>query len=463
MSDISSLHSEYAIVGERRDGDFIRQNDPPEARPYRKAGYEGVHFVRQNSPRPRAESNAPGGTEYLPWIRYHRDGLQMEPFEVNRRSVVDRVRESLKISDELRGQVRDWRDGVEAGSEAEARKLFYAVARRVTSPDGDAFGREVTHTYVSRDGSPHLLLHAAYQIAGIDSELYLAKSAYQHPDEFPVGEFGKYRKPLLRVEYDEKTVWLSPSHPDAMYNTVPLSAVGQPAVCVSCEEPNRTEVPTEGFRASNREVDVEGELADSGGLSGTLTITLNGIRATSVRANLRRTPEKTARRKFMDRVLDSIIDGSTLQSFEIRHENEPDESLEIEMAFERSNFARQGGDGTLRIQRPVFREPVASGYARLRARTRPLLISGQRETDYSLSLALPDGMAATVESRAGEWSLDEQWGTFERSVSVEEGTLEISSSLHLPIQRVSPEEYPAFRNWAVGVERSSRLRVILRR
>ncbi|MFB6371853.1 MAG: hypothetical protein ABEN55_01770 [Bradymonadaceae bacterium] len=463
MSDISSIHSEYAIVGDRRDGRFVRQNDPPEAKPYEKAGYEGVHFLRTDSPRPRSESNAPSGTEYLPWIRYYRNGLQMAPFEVNRRSVADRVRESLKISDELRRQVQQWRDGVEAGSEAEVRKLFYKVAQRVTSPDADAFGQEVTHTYLSNSGSPHLLLHAVYQIAGIDSSVYLVKSKYQHPDEFPVGEFGKYRKPLVRVQVaDDRAVWLSPSHPDAMYEAVGLSTVGQPSVCVSCKEPNRTEVPAEGFRPTNRQVDLAGTLAKSGTLEGTLTITLNGIRATSVRASLRRTPQKTARRKFLGRVLNSIVDGSTLKSFEIRREDAHDEPLAIEVTFERPNFARQGSKGVLRIQRPIFREPVASGYAKLRARTRPLLIGGQRETDYQLSIQLPEGMSATIASKSGKWSLDEKWGSFERSVSVEDGTLTIDSSLNLPIQRVSPEDYPAFRKWAIGVERSSRLQMTLK-
>lgn len=462
MSDISSVHSEYAIVGDRDDGQFVRQNNPPEAQPYDKAGYEGVHFVREDSPRPRSESNAPSGTEYLPWIRYYRDGLQIDPFEVNRRSVVDRVRESLKVSDELRRQVADWRDGVEAGSEAEIRKLFYKVAQRVTSPDADAFGREVAHTYLSKDGSPHLLLHAVYQLAGIDSQLYLVKSTYQHPDAFPVGEFGKYRRPLLRVEApDGEAVWLSPTHPDAMYEAVGLATMGQPAVCVSCENPERREVPTEGFRPTNREVDVESELAKSGALSGSMTITLNGIRATSVRSSLRGTPQKTARRKFIDRVLNSIVDGSTLTSFEIRHEDAHDKPLVLELAFERPNFARKGSDGVLRIQRPMFREPVASGYAKLRARTRPLMIGGQRETNYHLSMTWPDGMAASIESQSGEWQVDDQWGSFERSVTVDEGTLEVDSALELPIQRISPDAYPQFRTWAIEVERSSRLQVTL--
>ena len=462
MSDISSIHSEYAIVGDREDGEFMLQNDPPEAEPYEKAGYEGVHFLRQDSPRPRAERSAPSATEYLPWIRFYRHGLEMEPFEVNRRMVADRVRESLKFSEELRRKVDQWREGVEPGSEAEIRKLFYKVAQRVTSPDPDAFGREVAHTYLSKEGSPHLLLHAAYQMAGIDSELYLAKNKYQHPDEFPVGEFGKYRSPLLRVTLsDDEAVWLSPSHPDAMFNAVSLSSVGQPAVCISCEEPKRRTVDENGFRASHRQIDVKGKLDEAGTLSGRMTITLNGIRATSVRASLRGTPQKTARRKFMDRIVNSIVDGSTLKSFEIRREDEEDTPLVVELKFERPNFARQDADGVLRIQRPLFREPVASGYAKLRSRTRPLMIGAQRETNYTLEMELPEGMEASIESRSGEWSLDDEWGEFSRRVTIEEGALEIDSSLMLPIQRISTETYPAFRKWAIGVERSSRLQVTL--
>lgn len=466
MSDISSLHSEYAIVGDgvggEEGGKFIRQNDPPEPKDYEKAGREGVHFLREDSPRPRAEPNAPGGREYLPWIQYYRDGLRLSPFEVKRRTVRNEVLGSLKKSEALERQVERWTEGLMSRSSKEVRKLFYRVAQRVTDPDADAFGQEVAHTYLSKSGSPHMLLQAVYEIAKIPSELYLVKSKYRHPDEFPIGEFGKYRRPVLRVDVPgRQPVWLSPGHQDAMFDTVGVSMLGQPAVCVTCEESVTETVPEDGPRPSHREIAVDGQLDEEGTLSGTLTLTVNGIRATSVRANLRRTTEATRRMKLMDRVLNSVIDGSSLQDFEIRAEEKHDEPLVLEMQFERPNWARVGSDGQMSVRRPLFREPIASGYAKLKERTRPLFVGAQRETDYELAVDLPEGTSAEVGSRTGKWSLDDEWGDFQRRVRAEDGTLEVDSSIRLPIQRVSTDEYPAFREWAVSVERSSRLEVVV--
>jgi tetratricopeptide (TPR) repeat protein len=466
MSDISSLHSEYAIVGDRFGGEeggkFIRQNDPPEPKAYEKAGHEGIHFLREDSPRPRSEPNTPGGREYLPWIQYYRNGLELSPFEVKRRAARNEVLGSLKTSEALEEQVEKWTDGLLSRSRKEVRKLFYRVAQRVTDPDADAFGQEAAHTYLSKSGSPHLLLQAVYEIARIPSELYLVKSKYRHPDEFPVGEFRKYRRPVLRVEVPgRQPVWLSPGHQDAMFDTVGVSMLGQPAVCVTCEESVTKTVPEDGPRRSHREIAVDGQLDEEGTLSGTLTLTVNGIRATSVRANLRQTTSPTRRMKLMDRVLNSVIDGSSLQDFEIRAEEKHDEPLVLEMQFQRPNWARVGSEGKMSVQRPLFREPVASGYAKLKERTRPLFVGAQRETDYELSVDLPEGTSAEVSSRTGKWSLDEKWGDFQRRVRLDEGTLEVDSSIRLPIQRISPEEYPAFREWAVSVERSSRLEVVV--
>ena len=463
MSDISSVHSEFAIVGEH-DGEFLRKNRAPKAKSYRKAGHEGVHFVREDSPRPRGEPYTPNGTEYLPWIQFYRKGVELDPFDVDRRYETDTVLGSLEISTELRRGVAKWREGAEKGSKDEIRQLFYKVTDWVTSPDPDAFGRDVAHTYASKEGSPHLLLHTAYQLAGIESDVFIAKSKYQNPDEFPVQEFAKYGNPLVRVKMpDGGYVWLHPAHPDAMFNVINLSTMGQPAVCVTCEDLVEKEIPTEGFRNSAREVDIEGELSVQGDLTGHAEITFNGIRAASVRASLRRTPQTTRRRKFLDRVINGLLPGSSLTEFEIRGETDHDEPLVIEIDFERPDFARASSSGTLRVQTALFREPVASAYAKLQSRARPLMIGRQRQTNYSLALELPDGVEPMLESRSGKWNLDSDWGDFERNVQIEEGTLEVDSKLKLPIQRISTDRYRPFRAWAVQVEQSSRLLLTLRR
>jgi tetratricopeptide (TPR) repeat protein len=461
MSDISSIHSEYVVLGEE-DASFIRQNDPPEAEDFEKAGHEGVRFLRKDSPRPRREPYSVVGTEFLPWIQLYDEGVTMKPFEVDRRYVADRLMSSLDVSRELRKQVREWRSDTEPGTRADIRDLYYDVTDWLSSSSPMAFGRDAAHTLLSKEGSPYVLLQTAYDIAGVESDVYLVKSRYEHPDEFPVGEFAKYRRALMRVEGPGDDVyWIAPSHRDSMFRAISPSLAGQPAVCMTCDELVRKTVPESGFRDGVREVSVDGELSDRGVLSGTAEVTYHGIRAANLRSSLRRTSSETRRRKFMGRVLTGLLPGSSLTDFRVVDADRPDDPLTLELDFERTNFAQSTSDGGWRVQAALFRVPVASAYGKLRTRVRPLLVGRRRHGNYELSVDLPDDMDATLQSQSGEWSADSEYGTFSRSVAIDDGTLAVTSKLELPIQRVSTDAYSDFRKWAIEVERSSRLLLTL--
>ena len=460
MSDISSIHSEYVILGEH-DASFIRQNDPPDAESFEKAGYEGVRFLREDSSRPRSEPFSVGGAEFLPWIQLYDRGVTLETFEVDRRYVADRLMNSLESSRKLRRQVDKWRDNTEPGTPEEIRDLYYDVTGWLSSANPTAFGRDATHALISKEGSPYVLLQMVYRLADIESDIYLVKSQYEHPDSFPIGEFSKYRRVLMRVQGPDATHWIAPSGRDAMFGAVSLSLTGQPAVCVTCDDLVRKTVPDSGFREPSRDVAVEAELSEQGELRGTAEVVVHGIRAVNLRSNLRRTPSDTRRRKFMGQLLTGFLPGSTLTDYRLRDVDSRDQPLTMELDFKLGNFAQSTADGNWRIQAALFREPVASAYGKLSNRVRPMLIGRQRETSYNMTVDLPESLEATLESQSGAWALDSEYGDFSRSVTLENGQLRVESGLRLPIQRISTDEYDAFRQWAIKVERSSRLLVTL--
>ncbi|MFB6264819.1 MAG: tetratricopeptide repeat protein [Bradymonadaceae bacterium] len=459
MSGISSLHSEYTILG-TEDGDFIRKNGPPEAEPFSEAGYEGVHFVRENSPRPRRERFSVSGAEFLPWIQYHRGGLDVPVFEARRRRVVDTVLGSLRPTSNLDEHVEQWRDGAVPSSERAVRNLFYGVVSWLSQPSPTSFGREVNHALVSKQGSPHLLLKAALDRVGIPAELYLVKSAYEHPDEFPIREFYKYRRPLIRVKVPgESAVWLDPSHRDAMYGALDSALLGQPAVCVSCREPNRQTVPDEPLSPAGREVSVDATLKPNGTLSGTATLTYRGVRASNLRGILRRNPDSTARRKYFDRLVGRLVPGASSTGYTLRREDARSRPLVVEVDFERSHFASSPSEGVLRVQSPLLREPLASIYAKLKTRERPMLVTRRRASRMKATIALPEGADASLRRSNGNWGVESSFGTYRRRVEVKDGEVSVTSKLDFPIQRVGTDEYGKFRKWAIRVERSSRLLV----
>jgi hypothetical protein len=462
MGNISSLHSEYVILG--TDGDFMRMNDAPEAEQIDTAAGKGVRFVRNDSPRPRNEPSTVAWEEFLPWIQLHRSGAQIDTFEASRRDVFEQIRDSSKMSRQLDAQIKKWRQGLEAGTDDEVKQLFYRVSSWFPDPSMNSFGKDASHALMERDGSPMLVLKAAYDKAGIDSEIYLVKSKFQAPTDYAAGEFGKYRSALLEVKMPSGgRAWVSPAGPDAMFGAVGLASIGQPAVCVSCEESNTEAVPEQGHRAATRTVDVSGKLTADGTLSGEMTMTYNGVRAFVVRSSLRQRSDESNRQKYIDLMISNLLSGASLQSFDIVGEDTPDEPLVITAKFERQNFAREISPGTLQVEAPLFREAVASSYAELSTRKTPMMVRYQRDHDYSFHVKLPDGYDANLRGDGGDWEVDSEWGTFVRSAGVDQGTLSITSSIDMPIQRITPEEYGEFRQWAIAAERSALLFLTLQK
>lgn len=462
MANISSLHSEYVILGS--EGEFLRQNGAPEIEKIDTEEGKGVRFVRSDSPRPRSEPATVSWDEYLPWIQMYRKGTTVGDFEASRRAYADMLRDSMKVSRQLDSQIAKWREGLEPGTEEEVKGLFYRVSKWFPDPSLTDFSKDASHALAERDGSPLLVLKAAYDKAGIPAHIYLAKSKFTHPEEFPTDEIGKYRSPMLKVQMpDGKNVWLSPSGPDAMFGAIGLSALGQPAVCISCDVAKKETVPVEGHREPTRTVDVAGELAADGTLSGTATLTYEGIRAFVTRSSLRSRADESARRKYIDLMLSNLLPGASLESFEIKGEEKPDEPLIITAKFARPSFAREVEPGVMKVETTLFREPVAQYYAELSTRTTPMIVKYQRDHDYSFHVKLPEDYTPKLRSHTGKWSLDGEWGTFSRSAGVTAGQLGITSSIDMPIQRVQPGEYKKFQKWAIGVERSAYLLLTLQK
>ncbi|MFU8807173.1 MAG: tetratricopeptide repeat protein, partial [Bradymonadaceae bacterium] len=272
MSDISTRHSEYVVLG-APGMEFMRMNDAPEIEPIEFDGVQGVRFVAYDNPRPRQEPFTTSGFEYLPWVQGYRSGVELDMFEAQRRYVADNVRDSVRGSSYIDAQISEWLGRAvdektvdeKGATNQDVVDLFYAVTSLIPSPSLTSFGTEASHALLGRRGSTLILLKTVYDRLGIDSEIYLVKSQQQIPEVYPVEEFSKYRRALLRVELPtadagtgEKTVWLEPGGPDASFGVFGGDLYGQPASCVSCIKDEQVTVPE--LDPASRHILVEGRL-----------------------------------------------------------------------------------------------------------------------------------------------------------------------------------------------------------
>lgn len=455
MKDISTLHSEYTVWGDA--GEFIGYHDAPQPEPISKDGLTGTRFLAVNNPRPRQEPYTVPIDEFLPWIQNIRMAYTVDDFEVARRGRYERVRESLRVSAALRNQLESWTSGENLRSEEGIRDLFYTVTQWIPDPNSAAFGTEVSHAFLTREGSTHLLLKAALDHAGIPAEIFMARSSLAALDVAAVQEMGRYAVPVVRIEVPGVGIrWVSPDGPDATWSALGPIVEGQKAVCITCNASITETIPVgESLKPFAQRVTVDGDLDEAGNLRGTIEIALPGSAALSFRQGLRARKDDANREKLMGSLAANIIDGSTMVAYEVENESSPEEDLRIRIRFERPNFARKDSSGFV-IETRIFHEALAQYYAALPARTTPMLIGYAREAEQTLRLRFPKNPRLMSQSKV---EAKGQFGNYQRLARTEGLELVLESTVKVPIQRVQPDAYLAFQKWATQVDESSVLKV----
>lgn len=467
MLDISTIHSEYIVLG-APDLNFMLQNDAPKPEAFTHNGIPGLRFVASQNPRPRNEPHTVSGLEFLPWIQGYRHAITTDPFDADRRYFADLLLDTTRPSQRLHQQVETWlgrqidnkNSTKSTYTTDDIQRLFSAVAAWLPEPNANALNTDANHALLARRGSPLVLLKTALDIAQIPADVYLVQSKFQIPEVYPIGEFTKYNYPILKVQDpDNQPIWLDPSGPDAMFEALDASLVGQPAVCITCPELVRTTMPTAAVHPAGRHVDVTASLDPTGTLTGRASYTFTGTRAANVRAALRARADETNRQKYLEAILADLFSGATLRAVTIDHEHETSSPLTLHLDFERPNFARHTTAPQkpgLQLETHIFREPLATIYTQLPTRTLDLFVGYERDHTYTMRLTLPNN-TAQVASQTGPWTQDSPFGTATRNVQLDGQTLHIESTLRLPIQRIPTTSYPDFQRWATAVEQSATL------
>jgi tetratricopeptide (TPR) repeat protein len=466
MANISTLHSEYVVIGQLAD--FMLQNDAPTPQKFTYQGEPAVRFLATDNPRPRSEPRTVPTEEYLPWIQMYRHGETIDELEITRRAIHESIVDSSKTDAAFEEQFRAWTEmgeGPASGSLAWLKKLFYDVAAYIPDPSIGArsFNTDVNHAILSKDGNSMLVLKVVLDRLGVENDVYLAKSAYQVPEEYPVREAQKYREVLLRTVVPETgdVVWLVPDGPDAMFGAISPSVAGQPAICVTCDDRSETTVPESGFPQAGQSLEATATLNKDGHLQGTATFGFDGTSAASIRGGLRSRTDETSRQKFVNALAAGAFAGAAATSYRIENEQNPDVPLEIVVDFVVQGFARAAAPGTFQIETRLFREGLASLFGSLPQRTTPMMVSFRMNNEYSLKLKLDGWSSAEVVSPSGERRFDTRFGSYRRTTTLDGDTLTVTSRAEMPIQRVAPAEYLQFQKWALAVEQSSTLLVQL--
>ncbi len=460
MTNISSRHSEYVVIGPD-DLEFESANGAPEPERFEYQGRHGWRFVKEDSRRPRSEPRRVSAQEYLPWVREVRVGVDAEVMDTERRYMKETIRGSTRPSPKVYHVLEEWLGrpiDSAALSDDDVRALFYGAAAWFRNISPGSFSTDAAHALERRRGSPHIVLHLALSMAGVDNEIYLARSDEFSPIVQTVGELGRYRETLLRVVMPDsgEVKWLHLTRRDAMFGAVEPEFDGQDAVCITCETLERDTVAMKDELRPRRHIDVSARLAEDGTLSGTLEYEFYGARAERVRSALRDRPDEADRMSYFERVVTDQLSGADVMGYEVFDEAEPDRPLRFVVEFERHNFARPQ-DGGLVVDQSLFREAMQRIYARPASRTTAMFVGYERVQSYSVDIELPRS-AKNVDLRAVDVTdADTRFGGYERRSWMEDGVFHMESAINLPRQRVQAVDYLEFREWTRAIEESGQL------
>ncbi len=466
MQNISTLHSEYVVIGDIAE--FMRVNDAPQLQRFEYEGEPAVRFLAKNNPRPRDEPASVSIEEYLPWVQMYRQGQSIDDLEAYRRDTHEDILDSSKTDRAFDEMYARWtKVDEEKGSLEWLKAIYYNVAAFIPDPSigPRSFNTDVNHAVLQKEGNTMLVLKVVLDRLGVENDVYVARSAYQIPEQYPIRERFKYGDVLLRavVPATGEPVWLYPAGPDAMFNAVGPALTGQPAICVTCEDPKREIVKAETVRGQDQSIDAHATLDAQGNLTGKIRFTFDGPSASSIRGGLRLRTDDTSRAKFADSLAAGIFPGAAATAYTIDDEKNPDEPLAITVEFVRPGFAREVGNGVWAVETALFGEAMASVYASLPSRTIPLFVSRPRHASNRLTMDVSAWKEAQLVGQAPTKDLAGPFGEYRRSVQQKDGKIVLSTEVDVPIQRVPIEQYPVFQQWALQVEQSAAFLMRLRK
>ena len=452
----SSRHTEYVAMGE--DLAFESFHGAPEPQRFEHHGQEAWRFEARDLRRPRSEGRRPSTTHFLAWVRPYREGVDgLEGLDAERRYYANTLVDSMRWTPTVREAVEGWIDGASGDEDAAVMALFDGVASTLRQISAGAFSTAASHALERRSGSSVVLLAMGLNELGVEHEVYLGKSDEALSHDQAVGSLDRYRHALVRVEMPEsgEVQWLQLDRRDAVFGAVEPELLGQPALCVTCDDLRFEEVQIPEALRAYRQVVLEAELDEAGALSGDLALSFRGRRAARVRTALRDRQEAEERDDYIERILTDQIGGASVVNYEVLGEGAGQEPVTISIAFERPGFARVDGEH-LRVERSLFREEMEDIYARQASRVTPLWVGYQREQSYEATIAVPPSMEVMWEAQQVE--LDSPFGWFERHLDGDGEQVRLNSAIELGRQRVEVDDYQAFREWTREVEASGVLR-----
>jgi hypothetical protein len=345
------------------------------------------------------------------------------------------------------------------GESEKARRLYRFVTTRIdsTGPDWAAYPAE--DTLQNSQGSRTSALLALARAAGLRAGLVLARKIDESCDR--QNDLSCYTEPLIRFEFaNGETLDVDAEADDLPFASISPSLETHAALFLplSSDGAKKPEIITLAARSGNEKSIAEGELSfRQNDLMADLQIRLGATRSQEIRGLLHNAGGHE-RQAFFEQLAMRIFPEAAAVTGSIRHENDPDQLLEISLHCVVPQFVTRQGS-TIDIDQLAPSLGLRARYAKATARKFPLYIESLFFETTTFRLHLADGMQArTVPA---DFAGKSEFGDYAVRFTHTARQIDIHREFHIPVQVIAPEKYAAFARFAQQIDDAERQRISL--
>lgn len=429
-------HSELAVVVPERVELELDPRGPAPTLETRRADGTRVYRWAVSESRPLVrEPGSVAAREFLPSIYWGRD--------VSWPSYVEALRDVLVDRDVVDPAARRLVGAIvgedsQATGEQRAERIYRWVLENVEDSN-DVFGLAPA-MLAARNGNRTRILHYLFGIAGLTSQLALARSYATDATISTMADDETFQHLLVRVRGTHDWIWAQGGARNTPFGFLPRPLAGMTALLLD-ESAAEVTVAERPLEEDLRTVEVSVALRRDGGARVEVIETQRGTFAAQWRNDLEEIPEDVLEQQFESQYVASFLPGGDLRRLSITGRDDPNGPLVLRYEVELGSLARETREG--RVLPPLFRARLAPQFASAASRTTTMLVASGLALDVSVRVTLPDG--AAFPGAPADVALSSVHGAEMRQQSAAGAReLTVRRSYRIPRMRVSPADYPAF-------------------
>lgn len=430
------------------------RNRPPEARRSERGGQQVLEFLAERMPRRGSEPQSRSMIDELPMVRVY------TAFDVEAwlRTVALQMREAQRTNPELRALVAEIVDGLDSEYD-QAQALHAWVMDNIE--EGGNLSTHATRTLAAREGNRLMLLRAMARVAGLRSEVWLARDAFGPrilKGGHPMVE--AYEAPVLAVWVDDHPAplmlatiakgmppgYLLPAYSGTQALRVQLADEDP--------EPGRVRLPKNPARlADRRSYTLEFRLDREGNGRVKGRIELQGMEALLWRSVLENIDEDRRGERFQEGELAVIGGGASLDLESLDFEAVEDRDAPLVLRFTASAVGVgvvQGGE--LILPAALVPMNLGLGYTQLPRRWSGMVIPYAPVQEASVTVELTDGRLGKLPPKV---EIESTHGSYRRQVSAGASganSVLIETRTTLKPGIVEADEYPRVIELTRGIQ-----------